>query len=137
MGLSHTVAQTTHVGEAVMWLAVMLVVVVVGALVVLALRRRLQGEDEGEREGLDLGVLRRMRAEGRLTEAEYEAARAAIVARHGVSEAGPTVSPLDPRTVRARPGVDLTGAPLPKPQRGAEGAGERDPGGSGGTGPEN
>lgn len=137
MGLAHTVAQTTHVGEAVLWLAVMLVVVVVGAIVILALRRRLQGTDEGESEGLDLGVLRRMRAEGRLTDEEYEAARAAIVARHGVSEAGPTVSPLDPRTVRARPGVDLTGEPLPRPRSGAEGAGPRDPGGSGGTGPKN
>jgi hypothetical protein len=137
MGIAHTVAQTADIGQAVIWLIVLLAVVVVGTLVILALRRRLQGEDEGESAGLDLGALRKLRAEGSISEAEFEAARAAIVARHGVSEAAPTVSPLDPRTVRARPGVDLTGEPLPKPQRGAEGTGPRDPGGSVGTGPKN
>lgn len=137
MGGAHALAQSAQIGDAILWLGVLLGVVVAGALVIFAMRRRLSETDAPEGDPLDLSVLRRMHAAGQLSDAEFEAARAAVVARHGGSEATPSVSPLDPSLKRARPGVDLAGDPLPRP--GATGRGPRrtDPRDPGGQGPEN
>ena len=137
MGGAHALAQTAQIGDAILWLGVLLGAVVVGALVIFAMRRRLQGSDTSEGDPLDLAVLRRMHAAGQLTDAEFEAARAAVVARHGGSEVMPSVSPLDPSLKRARPGVDLAGDPLPRPGAGGEGPWRPDPRDPGGQGPEN
>lgn len=137
MGGAHALAQSAQIGDAILWLGVLLGVVVVGALVIFAMRRRLQGSDMPEGDPLDLSVLRRMRDTGQLTDAEYEAARAAVVARHGGSEAVPSVSPLDPTSIRARPGVDLAGDPLPRPGATEDRPGRPDRRDPGGQGPEN
>ncbi len=117
MGSAHCVGVAPQFGEVALWIGVLLAVVIAGALVIFALRRRIQGEDSIEGDDLDLGTLRRMRDTGQMTNEEFEAARAAIVARHGGSDTGQSVSPLDPTRVRARPGTDLTGDPLPRPVR--------------------
>jgi hypothetical protein len=113
------------------------VVTMVAGLVLLALRRRvLGGAGEGlERQGRLLDELRGMRDRGEISAAEFDAAKGAMAARLTGKEV--PRPPMPPGATRAadgslvaKPGVDLTGAPLP---RGSEG-GARAAGGSSGDG---
>ncbi len=118
------------VGSIVLWMIVMIVMVVVGGIVLLGVRRRFldDGEDVGSGV-LDLHALRAMRDRNELTEDEFERARERILRSYGAdTSALATTSPLD-GSLRARPGFDLAGDPLP----GSEGdsASGGDPGASG------
>jgi len=77
-------------------------------------------------EGLLQG-LRRMRNEGTISQDEYDAARKKLAARAAapMSSARPAVTAPRPAPgeQRARPGFDLTGAPLPHPDERAPGQG--------------
>ena len=115
MDACRVVAQTSGLGDALLWLGILLGLVFVGGTVIFGLRRRLRGTEDGPGGDLDLESFRQLLAAGKISPEEFEAARAAILARHGVEERGRTVSPIDPTRVRARPGVDLTGEPLPRP----------------------
>jgi len=120
LGQAHLAVGAPQLGEVVVWSAALLGVVVIGGLVIFALRKRLRDAGVEAGDALSLDDLRRMAARGVISQEEFEAARAAIVARHGGAGAPSTTSPLDPTRRRARPGVDLTGDPLPRPP-GAEG----------------
>lgn len=114
--------------DAVLVLGVLIVLVLVGGFLVMHLRRRFLGERDADAPGLLLDDLRGLRARGEISDEEYDRARAAIVGR--MSEAmggrapGPPPSPrapalrspapADPTLRVARPGYDLTGAPLPR-----------------------
>lgn len=101
------------------WVGVLGVFVVIGGVVALRLRKRmLEGvEPEDTRAGL-LQQLRAMHDRGELTEAEFRSARDRVLGR-----ATPRARPArlhgeitEDGGLRARPGMDLTGDPLPTAQ---------------------
>lgn len=92
--------------EIAIWCGVLIAVLVVGAVALALIRGRiLGGSQAGPGEALTLHDLRRLRDQGRLSDEEFESARAAVLGK----PAG---------VVRAKEGFDLTGEPLPV--RGAE-----------------
>ncbi len=109
-----------NTGQAVLWVAVLMAVVVLGGALVIYIRKRSQdGGSHVPALGLSLADLRQMRAEGRLTEEEFERAKAMVIGELGgkVDRAGGERIRVDGRIVdgelRAREGFDLTGQPLP------------------------
>jgi hypothetical protein len=120
-------AATRRMGEYLATVGVLIVVVVAAALVLLKYRGRLLARDSDAalHEGL-FENLRRMRNQGRLTQEEYDAARRKMVAKAAGKAppappaTGAAIRPVAPGEVRARPGYDLTGAPLPPPSQADE-----------------
>ena len=111
-----TVAQASPATSVLLWTLVLIAAAIAGGAVVLLVRRRVMRSDAERRgHGLSLSDLRKMRDRGDLTDEEYERARAAIIGT--VAGSGSGGSPMRPTTipgeVRARPGFDLTGEPLP------------------------
>lgn len=78
----------------VLVVAVLLALVLIGAVVVLKLRRRLLGNEDSSGMPLTLHDLRRMHAEGRMTDDEFERAKVAII--------GGAI-PRPPKPVKAAP----------------------------------
>lgn len=112
--------------------AVILLVIAAG-IVILVLRRKLFAGDDNAEVGAG-GVLETMRdmwRRGEITEDEYRAAQAAIVAKttggapKPVNPSRPQTRHAPPAELRAKPGFDLTGAPLPP--SGGENPPRRDP----------
>jgi len=108
-------------GQALVWVGVLIGVVLVASIVVLFLRRRLFAKDTaGADPGSILESMRALRDSGRMTPEEYDRARETLVRRaRGDAAPRPAVKPANPAPEapeaerRARPGFDLTGAPLP------------------------
>jgi hypothetical protein len=113
-----SLAQMSMETQAVLWTLAVIGLTLVGAVVVMLLRRRIftSGLDAP---GTMLDDLRASRDRGEMTDEEYAAARQAIV-RKVSGEVIADVSEHRPRPVVrddglvARPGYDLTGEPLPK-----------------------
>lgn len=114
-------------------IGVLIVVVVIAGIGLLVLRSRLHETDGGGGSGAGgmLETLRAMRDRGEMSEEEYRSAQAALVAKasaekgenHG-ADLGSAEAPARARTrppmpgeLRAPPGYDLTGEPLPPPLR--------------------
>jgi len=101
------------------WIGVLLVVTLVAGGVILAMRRRLLGaKDADELSGSMLDDLRSMRSRGEISEEEYDYTRKTIAARAAGREPPPRPDslrspPAPDGAIAARPGYDLTGAPLP------------------------
>jgi len=117
--LTATLAQVGGAGGATqiaVWAVVLMIATIAGFWSAMWIRNRALREETGDDEGLTLGALRSMHARGELSDEEYEAARAAVLARAGVdpSKAGSAAS-AGGYERHAGPGVDLTGAPLPRP----------------------
>lgn len=120
--------QTLDTSTLILAISGMILALCFGGVAIMALRRRMLAKDapeSGEGAGM-LDSLRAMRARGELSEDEFQAARAAFLSR-AVRSAVPGASERSdqessPRARggtdgerRAPPGVDLTGAPLPRP----------------------
>lgn len=127
----------TPVASVLVWAALLIVAVAVGGGALLAYRRRLFARDAGAESGI-LNSLRGMRDRGQITQAEFDAARKRMAARvAGV--APPPSAVAAPRTPDAgarvaKPGLDLTGAPLPRPREtGADETPDKPGGGAGGN----
>lgn len=84
-----------------LWSGALIGGVILGAVALFALRRRLLGGAAGSTEALTLHDLRDLHARGVMTDEEYEAARAAMLGLPAPDE------------MRAAEGFDLTGEPLP------------------------
>lgn len=113
----HSLAQS-GLAAAALWIAVLLAVVVGASIVLLVVRRRLLGEQsEDAGLGITLEDLRRMHARGELTDDEFAAAKRVVIGEAGgeADAAGPGTNPVTGAR-RARPGFDLTGTPLPRPE---------------------
>ena len=67
--------------ELVPWIAVLLVVVVVGAISIAIIRRMTKPSNKAESEGFTLADLRELHAAGDLSDEEFERAKAAMVGR--------------------------------------------------------
>ena len=74
-------APTSLFAELLPAIAGLLVLVVIGLVVISWLRRRLGGDDGSDAGDFTLEGLRRLRAEGQISEAEFEQAKAAIIER--------------------------------------------------------
>jgi hypothetical protein len=116
---------------------ILIVAIIIGGMLLMYLRRRVSDRESAlAHPGSVMEELRRLRKEGKLSEAEYEASRRAATARlmpnaassvsAGTPPAPPPARPrpmpaprpqasADPNARVAKPGFDLTGAPLPKP----------------------
>ncbi len=112
--------------DVLIWVGALIAAVLVLGMVILLLRKRLFIKDGDDAGGM-LSDLRRMHKSGELTTEEYDAARRALTFRvAGRADAPRAVPPPGQRPssaaqatpageLRARPGFDLTGAPLPRP----------------------
>src|SRR5262245_61997531 len=92
----------------------LILVVVVAGLILLKLRGPMLSKDAGgaNQEGLFQG-LRRMRDTGEISVEEYDSARKRMAARAAGKPLPPATPPRDAARL-AKPGFDLTGAPLPE-----------------------
>lgn len=121
--------------QVLIWVGALIVAVLILGIIILLIRRKLFTKDTDTAAGM-LADLRRMHKAGELTTAEYDAARKALTARfaanvpdrpapdrpsrdrpHAEHPQRPAAAPSDPGELRAKPGFDLTGAPLPMPPR--------------------
>ena len=109
--------------------AAMILLIIVGSIIALWVRRSYHDAalDSAPHETLSLHDLRRLHAQGGISDEEFEALKAAILQTHTASEQAPPVGP--PAGPKARPGCDLTGDPLPDaPDSGDGQAGDDHPG---------
>ncbi len=117
--------------DVLIWVGALIVAVLLLGIVILLLRKRLFGKDVDEASDM-LNELRRMHKSGEMSTQEYDAARKALTARFASRSTTSTAAaesakprpapsraapPAQPGEIRAKPGFDLTGAPLPKPPR--------------------
>jgi hypothetical protein len=69
-----------------LWITILLVVVLIFAGVVFWLRQRLSPHEDFRGEGFTLGDLRRLHKEGKLSDAEFERAKAGMIAATHAAE---------------------------------------------------
>lgn len=121
--------------DVLIWVGVLIVAVLALGIVIVAVRRRVLARDHAANDGF-IEQLRRMHRSGELSTEEYDAARRSLTAKlaAGMEAAKAPVSPArppggarsapaarslpstePPQELHARPGFDLTGAPLPRP----------------------
>ncbi|MEZ6234882.1 MAG: SHOCT domain-containing protein [Phycisphaerales bacterium] len=100
--------------DVIIWVGALILAVTAAGLIVMAIRKHLLSrENQSNQAGGMLDQLRTMHARGEVSDAEFQAARASLLAKAtGVPIPKPETPP-DPSVRRARPGYDLTGAPLP------------------------
>lgn len=118
------------VGTVLVTTGLLIGAVILGGLILMWLRRRMTTETRGGNDATVMESLREMRDSGAISAEEYEAARQGVIERMrgeiqtgSTGVAGVTTSPTRPATglgarppgdsAVARPGFDLTGAPLP------------------------
>lgn len=118
--LAHGVRKT-DIGPYLLWVGIFLVLVIGAGLAILAYRKVMFSSHAPDSHSGILSGLRRMRDSGQMTEAEYDAARRAIAAKvrarppaHAAATRPDDGTAATERGRTARPGFDLTGAPLPK-----------------------
>lgn len=106
-----------------MWVVVLLVVVVLGGVLVVLVRKGARrGDSDQPALGLSLADLREMKADGRLTDEEFERAKAMVIGQLGGKVEGAEAERMRVQgrvvdgELRARPGYDLTGQRLPEPE---------------------
>lgn len=119
-------ASSGNAFDALFWAGVLIVVVVVGGFVLMWLRRRLFSSDDQDASSGASGMLedlRRAHRAGTLSDEQFQRARDRVLkaargepasdraVHHEVTEDG---------AVRAKPGFDLTGQPLPSGRSGSE-----------------
>ncbi len=95
--------------DTLLWIAIIIVGAVIAGVALKRYRNRLFSDDAAPMSPLahlSLDDLRRMRDEGELSEEEYERLRDRLVREAGAP-------PRSDRELRAKPGYDLTGEPLP------------------------
>lgn len=114
-------ARKPGITDVLLPVGLMIVAVVILAIVVVNVRRRILGRESALNHPASLMEdLRRMRDSGELSQEEFEASRARVTAAItgrpvAASVVAPRTRPSDDMGPirRAKPGFDLTGAPLP------------------------
>lgn len=116
--MTSVLAQATT-GRVLLWVGVTVVLVIVGSIAAVWLRRRYLDDDlaNSPHEMLALHDLRRLHAQGHLSDEEFGALKEAAIRAHAGPGAapGPSGPVPEPSGLTAEPGVDLTGDPLPAP----------------------
>ncbi len=95
-----------------LWLGLALVALIIAGLVVAWLRRRVLGSQAQTADAGLFDELRAMRDRGEMSLEEFDIAKAAMVAKLSGKPTAPRPKP-PPSDRVAKPGLDLTGAPLP------------------------
>ncbi|MEC9374037.1 MAG: hypothetical protein VYC34_09340 [Planctomycetota bacterium] len=114
-------AEAAPYARALIWVGVLLIVALVAGGGLMWLRRRIfRGDSGGAGAPFLLEDLRNMRGGEGLSAEEYEALRRAVVREAsggdgGEKSSGGGSASASDEGLRARPGYDLTGAPLPQP----------------------
>lgn len=106
-------ATNRNLGPVLLQLGLLIVAVLVLGLVILAVRKAMFKEDDAGAGGSLLDDLRGLRDSGEISEVEYDYLRKCIAARVAGKELPPRPPELEQVELRARPGFDLTGEPLP------------------------
>lgn len=112
--------------DVLIWVCILIVAVLFLGALILVVRKRMLAKDSAAADNW-IGDLRQMHKRGELSTEEYEAARRALTARFAGGAGAPAAAPSQrsarphaPRDeageLRAKPGFDLTGAPLPPRQ---------------------
>lgn len=123
--LGQPLAPTTPTIVIVLWAGSLIVVALVGGMLILWIRGRLvERRSEAAGAGTTLEQMRRLRDRGQLSQQEFDAARASLISRLSgqpapAGQARAAERPSEPGAMLAKPGFDLTGAPLPRPPAGA------------------
>ena len=121
-------AATRGATDVLLWSGGLIVLVIGLGLVILALRRAMLSKQGGMAEAGLFDSLREMRDSGAISQQEYDAARKNMVSRAAGKVGLPSGAVPAAKEaigtpgaasgeVRARPGFDLTGRPLPKSDR--------------------
>lgn len=107
-----------------LWVGVVVVILLIGGIMAFWLRRRYLDESAEHTDPgtLSLHELRSLHASGELSDEEFEALRDAALRAHGKAAA-----PDPGAALRAEPGLDLTGDPLPDSGRTNEDEGGQAP----------
>ncbi|MFW5653234.1 MAG: SHOCT domain-containing protein [Planctomycetota bacterium] len=74
-------ATRSSLGDVIITLGVLLALLLIGVAVSVIVRRRMLSDDTGDSVGFTLQELREMKASGKISDEEYEAARAAMIGR--------------------------------------------------------
>lgn len=106
-------AANRNLGPMLLQLGLLIVLVLVLGVVILAVRKAMFKDDNADAGGSLFDDLRRMRDSGEISELEYDYLRKCIAARAAGKDLPPRPPELEQAELRARPGFDLTGAPLP------------------------
>ncbi len=125
--MAHWLAQSTArpAGEVVVWVIILAALVALGGVVILWLRSRMLSNDDDESSPASLlEQLRKSHERGDITKEEFRLARDRLL--EGVSGRPRARQKLlrgevhDDGAIRARPGFDLLGEPLPDPAQPTE-----------------
>lgn len=126
----HILAQSS--GDTVrvlIWIGVLIVVALGGGAIAMIVRAKLLSSDDDADGGTLLEHLQKMRDRGEISDEEFRATRRTMIeraeqrrAQKDDADAPPPLRtptrPLDDGSLRAPPGVDLTGRPLPRSDSG-------------------
>ena len=77
--MTQPLAQTSYAGSIVLWSLVLVVLLIVGLVVVMYIRRQITEADEPSKPGFTLSDLRQLHKRGQMTDEEFEKAKAKII----------------------------------------------------------
>ena len=97
------------------WIDVLIAVVLISGILWVKLRRDVLNDDQPDDPASLIDQLRRARDTGMISPEEYQASREALLGRGSKVRRVVRGEIFEDGTIRARPGFDLTGTPLPDP----------------------
>lgn len=102
-----------HLGPMLTQLGLLIGLVVVTGCIILLVRKWMFSRSDETAAGSMFDDLRRLRETGEISEVEYDYLRRCIANKAAGKDPPPRPPELAPTELRARPGYDLTGQPLP------------------------
>lgn len=113
--VSVTLAQSAAAGPTLLWIGILIAVAVAGGAFVMVIRNRMLAKppSDSEAKGSMLQEIREMRRRGEMTEEQFQAARDSILGKSKRVRRVVKGEIHEDGTIKARPGFDLTGSPLP------------------------
>lgn len=102
-----------QIGPMLMQLGLLIGLVVLTGLIILLVRKWMFSQGDEAVTGSMFDDLRRLRETGEISEVEYDYLRRCIANKAAGKDPPPRPPELAPTELRARPGFDLTGQPLP------------------------
>jgi hypothetical protein len=103
--IPHSLAQPTNIGGVIGWSLVLIILLIAGAAGVMWLRRWMKEDDAPVGIGFTLLDLRQLHKQGKMTDAEYERARAKMLEAGRAAAAKlphPLARPAGPEELRSR-----------------------------------